>query len=136
MAKAHIRLLDDLSTETTGSASQVQIITDAPKEIGGKGSTFSPTDLLGISLASCMITTLGVAAKKLGFSIEGLTADVEKEITDTPKRRIGKLIVRVRSPHLPSPHIQEKLEQAALHCPVHASLHPEMKIEIDFVWGL
>ena len=131
-----VQYLGDLRTECTHLESGTKILTDAPKDNEGKGEAFSPTDLLAVSVASCMITIMGIAAKKTGFDLSETTAEVEKEMTVSPKRRVGKLIIRIRSPHLPSPQIREKLEQAALQCPVHASLHPAIKQEVDFVWGL
>ena len=136
MTNMKVRYLGDLRTECTHLESGVKILTDAPKDNEGKGMAFSPTDLLAVSVASCMITLMGIAAKKVGFDLSDTTAEVEKEMALTPKRRIGKVIVRIRCPRLPQPQIREKLEQAALQCPVHASLHEDVKQEIDFVWGL
>jgi putative redox protein len=135
MTKMKVQYLGDLRTECTHE-SGMKILTDVPKEHEGKGMAFSPTDLLAVSVASCMITMMGIAAKKAGFDLSETTAEVEKEMESAPKRRLGKLIIRIRCPHLPSPQIREKLEQTALQCPVHASLHPDIKQEIDFVWGL
>lgn len=131
-----IQYLGDLRTECTHLESGVKIATDAPKDIGGKGMAFSPTDLLAVSVASCMITLMAMTAKKMGFDFAEATAEVEKEMVAAPTRRVGRLIIRIRCPHLPSPQIREKLEQAALQCPAHASLHPDVMQEIDFVWGL
>ncbi len=125
----------DLHTECTHE-SGVKIQTSAPKDNGGRGDCFSPTDLLAASLASCMLTLMGLAARKLGEDLKGATAHVEKEMTLIPHRRIGKLIVLIRSSLLPNAQVREKLEKAALECPVHHSLHPDIKIECDFVWGL
>jgi len=136
MTKMKVQYLGDLRTECTHLESGVKILTDAPKENEGKGMAFSPTDLLAVSVASCMITIMGIAAKKVGFDLSETTAEVEKEMEAAQKRRLGKLIIRIRCPHLPSPQIREKLEQAALQCPVHTSLLPDIKQEIDFVWGL
>lgn len=136
MTKIKVRYLGDLRTECTHMESGAKILTDAPKDNEGKGEAFSPTDLLAASVASCMLTIMGIAAKKVGFDLTETTAEVEKEMVAAPKRRVGKLIIRIRCHHLPSPQIREKLEQAALQCPVHASLHPEVRQEIDFVWGL
>ena len=135
MTKIKIQYLNDLLTECTHESGAV-IQTDAPKDSGGKGMVFSPTDLLAASLVSCMVTLMALQAKKLGFSIEGTTAEVEKEMIAAPRRLVGKLIVRIRCPHSPSPQIQEKLERAALECPVHKSLHPDVRQEVDFVWGI
>ena len=136
MTKVKIQYTGDLRTICTHLDSGIRIETDAPKDVGGKGAAFSPTDLLGVSVASCMLTTMAIAAGRLQVDLEGLTAEVEKEMVSLPVRRIGKLAIRIRCPRSFSKHIQEKLEQAALGCPAHASLHPEVKQEIDFVWGV
>lgn len=114
----------------------IRIETDAPKDNHGKGEFFSPTDLLAASLPSCILTYMGIAAKKLALDLKGMTAVVEKEMTSSPKRRIGKLQVCVRCPFEPSSEAREKLEAAAKACAVHASLHPDIQVVIDFIWGL
>jgi uncharacterized OsmC-like protein len=59
---------------------------------------------------------------------------VDKEMTVTPTRRIGRLLTRVFVP-LPADHPQRALmEAAALGCPVHASLHPDVDKPIEFIW--
>src|SRR5271154_2645680 len=102
MTKIKIKYLGDLRTECTHVESGAKIETDAPKDNGGKGIAFSPTDLFATSLVSCMVTLMGIQAKKLGFSIEGTTGEVEKEMVASPTRRVGKLIIRIRCPHSPS----------------------------------
>jgi uncharacterized OsmC-like protein len=136
MAKIKIEYLGDLRMECTHVESGVKIMTDAPKDNGGKGMAFSPTDLFAASVATCMITLMGIQAKKLGFSIEGMSAEVEKEMIAAPVRKVGKLIIRVRCPHLPIAQMREKLEAAALQCPVYESIHPDVLKEVDFVWGI
>lgn len=134
MTHAKILYLGDLRTTCTHE-SGVQIQTDAPKDNQGRGEGFSPTDLVGVSLGSCMITCMAIEARKLGLELKGSTVEVEKEMALSP-RRIGRVIIRIRSPLLPNPLAREKLEQAAVRCPVHHSLHPDIKIEVDFIWGL
>lgn len=134
MTKMKVIYLGDLHTECTHE-SGAKIITDAPKDNMGKGGDFSPTDLFAVSLGSCMMTLMAITAHKLGIELKGMSAEVEKEMSSAP-RRIGKLIVRIRSPFLPNPIAREKLEKEALNCPVHLSLHPDIKVEVDFVWGL
>ena len=136
MTKMKIQYLGNFRMECIHSDSGVAIVTDAPKDIGGQGASFSPTDLFAVSLASCMLTIMAMTGKKMGFDLEGATAEVEKQMVSAPTRRIGKLIVRIRVPSLPSPQIREKLEAVAFQCPVHASIHPDVVQEIDFVWGM
>ncbi len=127
--------LGDLHTECTHD-SGAKIETDAPKDNMGKGEAFSPTDLFAVSLGSCMLTMMGIMAKKLGVDLKGTKAEVDKEMVSAPYRKIGKIVVRIQSPVLPNPSAREKLEREAIECPVHQSLHPDVKVEVDFVWGL
>ena len=136
MTKVKLQYLGDLTTECIHVESKTKMIIDAPKDIGGKGSSFSPSDLIGAALGSCILITMGNAAKRCGFVFDGTTAEIEKEMITAPKRCIGKIIVRLRCPQMPSPPIQEKLEKAAGECVVQASLHPNIKKEIDFIWGI
>jgi putative redox protein len=135
MTKMKIRYLGDLRTECSHE-SGAKIVTDAPKDNMGKGEAFSPTDLFAASLATCMVTLMGIAARKLAVDLKGMSAEVEKEMVATGSRRIGKIIVRIRCSLSPNQQVQEKLEKAAIGCPVALSLHPDVKVEADFVWGL
>jgi uncharacterized OsmC-like protein len=44
--------------------SRSHIETDAPKDNQGKGESFSPTDLMGAALGSCMLTIMAMKAEK------------------------------------------------------------------------
>jgi uncharacterized OsmC-like protein len=55
-------------------------------------------------------------------------------MTDAPPRRIASLKTTITIP-LPADHEHRAaLEQAALTCPVHESLHPEIDAAVEFVW--
>jgi putative redox protein len=114
--------------------SGVCLETDAPKDNEGKGENFSPTDLLPAALATCMLTLMGVAARKLDVDLKGSSIDVDKEMFSAP-RRIGRIVIRFHSILSPSAEVREKLEKAALSCPVHYSLHPDIIQDIHFTWG-
>jgi putative redox protein len=106
--------------------------TDAPKDNMGKGERFSPTDLIGAALASCILTTMAIVAERDGLSLNGAKAEVVKEMTAQPTRRIGALPVKVTLPSSLSQDARRKLENAAHHCPVHKSLHPDVQAPIEF----
>lgn len=108
--------------------------TDAPKDIGGDASAFSPTDLIAAGLASCILTTMAMAAERHGLSFDGATATVEKHMTTPPApRRIGRLPVVITIPAAAVPtDMRERLERAGHACPVHASLHPDVDAPIEF----
>ncbi len=115
--------------------SGVGLTTDAPKDNRGRGESFSPTDLVATALGSCMLTMMGIMARTQKIDIAGATATVEKEMTTAPPRRIQRLTVRIHVPHHLSSEDRKKLEQAALTCPVHKSLHPDVETPIEFTWG-
>ena len=75
-----------LRTEAIHVQSGNKLITDAPTDNHGKGETFSPTDLLATSLASCIFTIMGIKAEASGFNIDGATAKTWKIMSENPRR--------------------------------------------------
>ena len=123
----------DKSCDVQHGPSGSTFLTDAPKDNNGEGRWFSPTDLVGASMGSCMMTIMAMAAEKLGLNLKGATVTVDKEMRANP-RRIGKLSVNF---YLPSVNEEQRslLEQAALSCPVKQSLHREVEVPVVFHWG-
>lgn len=122
----------DLHCELTHDPSGSRLETDAPTDNMGRGERFSPTDLVGAALAACTLTTMAIVAKRDGVPFEGARAEVAKEMAAAPTRRIGALPLRVVLPKSLPEAYREKLENAARACPVHKSLHPDVKAEITF----
>jgi len=124
-----------LRTAATHIASGNTIITDAPVDNHGKGEAFSPTDLVATALASCMCTVMGISANTHGINIDGTSCEVEKIMAADP-RRIGEIKISLSFPASVSYSAKEKtlMERAALTCPVHHSLHPDLKKSIRFIW--
>lgn len=110
--------------------------TDAPRDIGGDASGFSPTDLVASGLATCILTTMAMYAERNGLSFEGASATVEKHMTVPPApRRIARLPVVVTMPGSVPVEWRERVERAGHTCPVHASLHPEVEAGIEYRYG-
>ena len=107
--------------------------TDAPKDIGGTASAYSPTDLVAAGLAICILTTIAMYAERHGLDITGARAEVEKHMTQPPApRRLGRLPVIVTLPASVPAEMRERLEKVGYACPVHASLHPEVEAPIEY----
>lgn len=107
--------------------------TDAPKDIGGDASAFSPTDLVASGLASCILTTMAMFGERHGIDLTGATATVEKHMSQPPApRRIARLPVSVTLPASVPAEMRERLERVGHTCPVHASLHPEVDAPIAY----
>ncbi|MBV9851207.1 MAG: OsmC family protein [Armatimonadetes bacterium] len=105
--------------------------TDAPKDIGGDASAFSPTDLVAAALASCVLTTIAMFAERHELDLAGMTAHVGKEMSQSP-RRIARLPLLVTMPASVPAEMRATLERVGNGCPVHASLHPEVDAPIEY----
>lgn len=123
-----------LRCRATHGPSGTTLVTDAPVDNHGKGESFSPTDLVATALGACMMTIMGIVAERHSVDLRGMKVETTKEMTAAPPRRIASLRTTITVP-LPADHPQRALlEQAALACPVHRSLHPDIEAPIDFVW--
>ena len=71
-------------TVTHGPSGAV-LRTVPPRDNGGDGSSFSPTDLLGASLASCALTTMALLAAKEGLTFGDASATVVKHMVGPPR---------------------------------------------------
>ena len=127
MTIMHVEYQGKLRTRALHVDSGAQLLTDAPKDNNGEGQAFSPTDLLATSLASCMLTIMGLKARDLALDIAGTRCEVEKIMQAGP-RKVAEIKVRVTwGGEALSLEQKATLEQAALTCPVFLSLDPALK---------
>jgi putative redox protein len=135
MVTIDIEYKGDLRSEAVHQSSGTRLHTDAPKDNHGKGESFSPTDLVATALGTCMLTIMGIAARNMNVDLKGARVTVQKEMAANPMRKIGKLAVQIKVPGKFTDEQKQKLERAANTCPVHKSLHPDVQIPVEFVWG-
>lgn len=121
----------ELTHEPSGSV----IVTEAPRDNGGEGKSFSPTDLVGAAFGSCVMTTIAIAAERSGLSVAGMRMRVEKIMNPDP-RRIADLPLVIHLPESLEIYDRQKLERAAFSCPVHKSLSQEVRMPIQFVYDV
>jgi putative redox protein len=106
--------------------------TDAPVDNHGKGSTFSPTDLIATALGTSYLTVMGIQAEAHGVEMKGTTARVEKHMSTDQPRRIVKLVITVDfCPGIPL-NRRGLLEAVAVNSPVTKSIHPDINVEYSF----
>ena len=122
----------ELRTSAVHIKSGQQIITDAPVDNNGKGEAFSPTDLLATSLGTCMLTVMGIVAKRHNINMDGTKVEILKVMAAHP-RRVSELHLTM---FFPSNNYSQKekdiLEHTELTCPVAKSLHPDIKQKTRF----
>jgi putative redox protein len=135
MITSAVKYLGELRTEAVHLQSGNKITTDAPKDNHGKGEAFSPTDLAATSLATCMITVMGILSRKENITpITDTTAEVMKVMYPDP-RRIGEIHIKLTFPKNNFSEKEKRMYEHAAHtCPVAKSLHPDLKQIVEFVW--
>tara|TARA_Y100000588_G_scaffold230650_1_gene244382 strand:- start:147 stop:551 length:405 start_codon:yes stop_codon:yes gene_type:complete len=134
MSEANIVYQNNLRTEAEHIASGEKIVTDAPVDNNGKGEAFSPTDLVAAALGSCMITIMAISANKYDIDVSGTNASVKKIMGSDP-RRISEISIDINMNKNIEEKDRKRLERAALACPVHKSLHPDMEKKIRFIYS-
>ncbi len=85
-------------------------------------------------MATCMLTIMGIYAQKKGLNINGATAVIQKEMTPTLPRMIARLSTVIEVPISENHPDIEGLKNAAMGCPVHRSLHPDVEKPVVFRW--
>lgn len=123
--------IEGLTCQLTHGPSGSTLTTVPPRDNGGTGQSFSPTDLVGAALASCALSTMALQAAREGLSWGNARAAVEKRMTPPP-RRIGELVLVVDMPREVRPEHRARLEEIARNCPVARSLHPDVKVPMEF----
>ena len=132
---ANIIYKGTLRCEATHIQSGSMIETDAPTDNRGKGERFSPTDLLCVSLATCIATTMGIKANDMNIDLTSTAVDVTKHMLPDP-RRVAKIEINLSMPAALQLDEKDKLvlERVGNNCPVAKSLHPEMEVIINYKW--
>jgi putative redox protein len=125
----------ELRCNATHNQSGTVIETDAPTDNRGMGERFSPTDLLCVSLGTCVITTMGIKALDMGIDLTGATLQVQKHMVSDP-RRVGKIEVFLKFPGALQLEEKDKiiLQRVGDNCPVLKSIHPDIQATVVYEW--
>lgn len=90
---------------------------------------------MATSLATCMVTVMGIKARTMGFDLNEVRIDVLKIMKADP-RRVGGINLTFYIPDSLK-EIDEKTKQILKNtgetCPVIKSIHPDIEVNID--WG-
>jgi len=130
---SELEYIGDLQIRATHVKSGQTFITDAPVDNNGKGSAFSPTDLLATSLAACMITTMDIVSRAKGFVLQGTEARVVKHMASDP-RRVHRVEVHLTMDAALTADQRELMEATAHGCPVARSVSPDLIQEVTFTY--
>jgi putative redox protein len=134
MVEAEITYEGDLRCQARHGPSGTILCTDAPLDNEGRGESFSPTDLAATALGTCMLTIMGIVARRHEIDLGATSVKVRKFMTSQPPRRIARLEVDFQVDLPPDHPKRSLLENAARQCPVHLSLHPDIEQAVQFFW--
>ena len=126
-----VEYIGDLRTKSIHQKSSSELITDAPLDNEGLGRKFSPTDLVASSLGSCLLTIMGIVAKRHKIDMNGSYAKIQKVMRENP-RMIKEINIEQYLPENIKENQLKILKKAATHCPVHNSLSNEIDININY----
>ena len=121
-----------MHTEAIHSLSGSVIHTDAPKDHDGEGKDFAPTDLLASSLGTCVMTIMGIEAKRRGWDIGKIQIEVYKKMTSDGPRKIKNLILEIFMPSELDSHKYKILKRVAEDCPVKLNLESSVDIKLNW----
>lgn len=122
----------ELRCTTVHDASGSTLTTDAPRDNEGLGSSFSPTDLIGTALGTCLLTIMGIVARRHGIDLRGARVRVTKRMTQAGVRRIEGLEARIALPAGLRDEQRSLLQRAAEQCPVKESLAASVPMELHW----
>lgn len=135
MIEIHIDYQGQLHCSALHTPSGNTLVTDAPVDNNGRGEAFSPTDLVATALGCCMATVMGIIAERKGIDLQGMKIQVQKHMSTDAPRRIVALPVKIQLP-LSADHPALPLLKASIHgCPVHNSLHPDIQVDVDWLFS-
>ena len=121
-----------MRTEAKHSLSGSVIHTDAPKDHDGEGTDFAPTDLLASSLGTCVITIMGIEAKRRGWELGKIKIDVYKTMTWEGPRQIKALALEIFMPSELDSEKYKILQRSAEECPVKLNLQESVDIKLNW----
>jgi len=87
--------------------------------------------LIATGLANCMLTIMGIVARRKSLTIEGTKAEVTKIMGKDP-RRISEIRIDFFFPRSYDEDSKKLLQHAALNCPVAKSLADNLTQTINF----
>ena len=104
--------------------------TDAPIDHEGEGRNFCPTDLIATALGTCLLTVMGIKAKKEKWSLEGLKLEVDKQMSKLGPRKIDVLIIHVFTPSYLTDDQLKILKSEIKDCPVLRNIQGSTNINL------
>jgi uncharacterized OsmC-like protein len=100
--------------------------------ITAKGDEFSPGNLLGISVAGCMLLSMGAVAQRDNLDLRGTSVEIELTETREPYPHVDAIDLVFDVPRDFSSTDRLKMERAAELCPIKHSFGEDTVVTSTF----
>jgi len=95
----------------------------------GKGEEFSPGEMLGASVAGCMLIAIGAFAMRHNIDLTNTRVDVE---TIMEQKRVGEINLVFNMPKNYSEEEKKMITRAGETCPIKHSFLPDVKVNVNY----
>jgi len=103
--------------------------------ITARGDEFSPGNLLGISVAGCMLLSMGAVAQRDKLDFTGTVVDIDLTETSEPYPHVDAINLVFSVPRVFTPTQRLKFERAAELCPIKHSFGKDTVVTSTFDYG-
>jgi len=104
--------------------------------ITARGDEFSPGNLLGISVAGCMLLSMGAVAQRDHLDLSGAVVDIELTETSKPYPHVDGITLVFSVPRDFAFTDRLKMERAAELCPIKHSFGKDTVVTATFNYGV
>ena len=85
---------------------------------------------MATALGSCLLTVMGIKAKKESWSLDGLKLTVNKKMTKVGPRKIDSLVINIFPPSNLSAYQLDILKKEIIDCPVLRNIQSSTNINV------
>lgn len=103
--------------------------------ITAKGDEFSPGNLLGISVAGCMLLSMGAVAQRDQLDLRDTVVDIELTETGEPYPHVDAITLIFNVPKDFASTDRLKMERAAQLCPIKHSFGKDTTVTATFIYA-
>jgi len=100
-----------------------------------KGDEFSPGNLLGISVAGCMLLSMGAVAQRDQLDLSGTVVGIELTETKEPYPHVDTITLAFDVPREVAFTDRLKMERAADLCPIKHSFGEDTVVTATYHYG-
>lgn len=101
-----------------------------------KGDEFSPGNLLGISVAGCMLLSMGAVAQRDRLDLSGTVVDIRLTETTEPYPHVDSITLEFSVPRGFSAAERAKMERAAGLCPIKHSFGKDTVVTATYRYAV